>query len=116
MGKLENRNYMVARSRPHVVNRSLELRIKGHLYEISSIDDEAIESKQGFHMAEDGYRKTLESVADCAGTELVDEIADRIKDQIRTDNERPRNQSVRRDARMLLAENDIVADEYLNKA
>ncbi len=94
IGELENRNYMVARNRLPVVNRFLELRIKGHLYEISSIDDEAIESKQGFHLAEEGYRKTLESVADCADTELVDEIAARIKDQIRTDNEPP-NQSIR---------------------
>jgi len=107
---------MAIRSGPHTVNRSLELRIKGHLYEISTIDDEAIDSKQGFHIAESGYRKALESVAECAGTELVDEIAAEIKEQIRTENERPRNQSVRRDARLLLAENEIVADEYLNQA
>lgn len=104
------------RSGHNVVNRSLELRVKGHLYEISTIDDEIIDSKQGFHMAESGYRKTLESVAECADAELVDEIADEIKDHIRTENERPRNQSVRREARMLLAEKDIVADKYLNQA
>ncbi len=98
------------------MDRDLELRIKGHLYEIRSVNDEVLDTRQGLPMAEDGYRKTLESVADCSGPEFVDRIAATIKEHIRDQAERPQNRTVRRDARMLLAEEGIVADEYLNRA
>lgn len=98
------------------MDRSLELRIKGHLYEISEINDDVLESRQGFPMAERGYRDTLKSVADCVGAEMIDKVAESIKEHIRTKGERPKNRSVRRNARMLLAEEGIVADSYLNKA
>jgi len=98
------------------MDRSEELRIKGHLYEIATVNDEVLESRQGFPVAEEGYRKTLESVAACAGTEMLDEVAEGIKDHIRTEGERPENRAVRRESRMRLAEEGIVADEYLNSA
>jgi len=98
------------------MDRGLELRIKGHLYEIRETNDEVIDSRQGYPMAEKGYEKTLQSVANCSNPELVDHVAQNIKDHICTREERPRNQSIRRNARMLLAEKDIVADHYLNKA
>lgn len=98
------------------MNRSEELRIKGHLYEIATVNDEVLESRQGFPIAEEGYRKTLESVATCAGTELLDEVAEGIKEHIRTEEERPENGALRRESRMRLAEEGIVADEYLNSA
>lgn len=98
------------------MNRSLELRIKGHLYEIAAVNDEVLDSRQGFPPAERGYWKTLESVADCAGAEMVDEVADTIKEHIQTEGERPENQSVRRDARMLLTGEGIAPDKYLNLA
>jgi hypothetical protein len=98
------------------VDRDLELRVNGHLYEITAVNDEVLESRQGFPAAERGYAKTLESVADCAGSELVDQVAESIKEHIRTHEERPNNRSVRRDARTLLAEEGIIADTYLNQA
>lgn len=109
-------NYLVIRGTPECVNRDLELRIKGHLYEIREVDDEVISSSQGFPKAEEGYRKTLESVAECANADLVDTVAEEIKDHIRTKTERPSNRSVRRDARLLLADDGIVPHEYLNRA
>jgi hypothetical protein len=98
------------------MDRGLELRIKGHLYEIRETNDEVIDSRQGYPMAEKGYEKTLRSVANCANPELVDQVAENIKEHIRAREERPKNQSIRRDARMLLAEEEIVADRYLNTA
>lgn len=98
------------------MDRSLELRIKGHLYEIREINDEVLDSQQGLPMAEEGYKKTLQSVADCSNPELVDRVADSIKGHIRSHKERPSNRSVRREARMDLAEEGIVADSYLNNA
>ena len=98
------------------MDRGLELRIKGHLYEIRETNDEAIGSRQGYPMAENGYEKTLQSVANCSNPELVDQVAENIKEHLRTQEERPRNRSIRRDARMLLAEEEIVADRYLNTA
>lgn len=98
------------------MDRSEELRIKGHLYEIATVNDEVLESRQGFHSSEEGYRKTLESVVACAGTGMLDEVADEIKDHIRAEEERPENRDLRRDTRMRLAEEGIVADEYLNSA
>lgn len=110
------RRYIGARSGVTDVNRELELRIKGHLYELDKLDTEYVDTKQGFHSAEQGYSRTLESVADCAGTEMVDRVAENIKEHIRNEGERPDNKSIRRDARMLLSEEGIVADEYLNRA
>jgi hypothetical protein len=98
------------------VDRDTELRVKGHLYELDKLDDEYLDTKQGFHSAEQGYAKTLESVAQCAGTEMVDLVADKVKEHIRSEGERPDNKSVRRDARMLLSEEGFVADEYLNRS
>ncbi len=98
------------------MDRGLELRIKGHLYEIREVNDQVLKSRQGFPMAENGYRKTLQSVASCSNPELVDRVANDIKDQIRSREERPNNRSIRRDARMLLADEGIVADNYLNSA
>lgn len=98
------------------MNRDAELRVKGHLYELDKLDDEHVDTKQGFHSAEQGYSRTLESVEDCAGIELVDRVAENIKEHIRSEGERPDNKSVRRDARMLLSEEGFVPDEYLNKA
>lgn len=98
------------------MDRSLELRVKGHLYEIREINDEVLDSQQGFPMAEEGYKKALQSVADCSNSELMDRVANSIKEDIRSSEERPSNRSVRRDARMLLAEEGFVADNYLNTA
>jgi len=98
------------------MDRDLELRVKGHLYEIARVNDEVLESKQGFPMAEEGYRKTLESVAECAGPDLVDEVAENIREHIRNRHERPDNQSVRQDARFLLVDEGILPDDYLNRA
>ena len=52
-------------------------------------------------MAEEEYTKTCESVAKCASSNLVDEVAESIKNHIRNEQERPNNQSVHRDARFL---------------
>ncbi|WP_158853983.1 hypothetical protein [Halorhabdus sp. CUG00001] len=98
------------------MNRDLELRIKGHLYEIGEVNDEVIDSDQGFPNAETGYRRTLESVAECADTNLVDLVAEDIKEQIRAKGERPSNNSVRRNARILVSEEGFVPDNYLNRA
>jgi len=107
---------MWTRIRAPDVNRDAELRVKGHLYELDKLDDEHVDTKQGFHSAEKGYSRTLESVADCAELEMVDIVAENIKEHIRIEGERPDNKSVRRDARMLLSEEGFVADEYLNRA
>lgn len=98
------------------MNRSLELRVKGHLYEIAAVNDEVLDTRQGLPMAEKGYWRTLTSVADCASAEMVDGVAESIKEHIRTEGNRPDNRSVRRDARMRIAEEGIVPDTYLNKA
>jgi hypothetical protein len=110
------RDYIRIRIGVHYVNRDLELRIKGHLYEIAAVNDDVLESRQGFPAAEHGYLKTLTSVADCADDKLVDQVAELIKEHIRTREERPTNRSVRQDARTLLAEEEIAADTYLNQA
>ncbi|AXG07825.1 hypothetical protein DU500_16090 [Haloplanus rubicundus] len=98
------------------MNRDLELRIKGHLYEIEGVNDEVLGSEQGLPMSVRGYEKTLKSVANCGEDELVDQVAESIKEHIRTHEDRPENQTVRRDARMLLTEQGIAPDSYLNRA
>lgn len=94
----------------------MDLRIKGHLYEILTINDEIIESRQGMHYSERGYRKSLQSVGECAGAEMIDEVAESIKDHIKQEQERPKNRNVRKRARIRLSEEGIVTDDYLNQA
>lgn len=67
-------------------------------------------------MSVSGYEKTLRSVANCGDGELVDQVAEFIKEHIRTHEDRPENQTVRRDARMLLTEQGLSPDTYLNRA
>ena len=40
---------------PETTDRDVELRIKGHLYEIQEINDEVIGGQQGWPMAKTGY-------------------------------------------------------------
>ena len=98
------------------MERNIELRIKGHLYEIATVDKKIIGNGQGFHSAEQGYLKTLTSVAEIAGPELMDTVAERIKQHIGDRQERPPNQSVRKDARILVSEAGYSPDKYLNLA
>ena len=98
------------------MERDVELRRNGHLYEIGSVNDEVLGSRQGFPASETGYRKTLDSVLDVAGPDLMDEVAASIKDHIRTYEERPANQSVRKDARKLVSKAGYPPDDYLNAA
>lgn len=109
-------DYIPIRQEGRHMDRGLELRIKGHLYEIREINDQVLDTRQGFPMAERGYQKTLQSVADCSNLELVDQVANKIKEHIRTREERPSNRAIRRDARLLLADEGIAADNYLNTA
>lgn len=98
------------------MERDLELRMKGHLYEIGSVNDEILESRQGFPASEQGYRQTLESVLEIAGQELMDEMAAYIKEHIRGNEERPANQAVRKQARRRVSKAGYPPDEYLNAA
>ena len=98
------------------MERDVELRVKGHLYEISEVNDEVLDSRQGYHMSEEGYRKTLDSVLDVAGVDMVDEVVAYIKEYIREHEERPTNNDVRRKARSLVSKAGYPADEYLNAA
>jgi hypothetical protein len=98
------------------MERDVELRIKGHLYEISSVNDEVLESRQGYPTSEEGYRKTLDSVLDIAGTDMMDEVAAYIKEYIQKHQERPANQTVRKEARSRVSKAGYPADEYLNAA
>ena len=72
------------------MERDVDLRIKGHLYEIASVNDEVLESRQGFPASERGYRKTPESVVAIAGPDLLDEMAAYIEEYIQDRHERPR--------------------------
>jgi len=96
------------------MDRDLELRIKGHLYELGTVNDDVLGTRQGFHSAEQGHASTLESVADCAGADMVDRVAE-IIGHIREREERPTNQSVRREARTLLSEEGYISNRYLNR-
>ncbi len=109
-------DYIRPRIGVHHVHRDLELRIKGHLYEITEVNEEVLGSEQGLPMSVSGYEKTLRSVANCGNSELVDRVAESIKKHIRTHEDRPENQTVRRDARILLTEQGIAPDTYLNRA
>ena len=90
--------------------------MKGHLYEIRSVNDKILDSRQGFPSSEQGYRKTLESVAEIAGRELMDEMAESIKEHIRENQDRPENQAVRKKARRRVSKAGYPPDEYLNAA
>ena len=98
------------------MDRDLEIRIKGHLYEIRELNDEVLESRQGFPMSEEGYEKTLRSVAEDAGAKQVDEVAEWIKDWIQSKEKRPPNRNVRREARKIISKGEFVIGEYLNAA
>jgi gamma-glutamyl phosphate reductase len=98
------------------MERDVELRVKGHLYEISEVNDEVLENRQGYHMSEWGYQKTLDSVLDVAGVDMVDEVVAYIKEYIREHEERPTNNDVRRKARSLVSKAGYPADDYLNAA
>jgi gas vesicle protein len=98
------------------MERSVELRIKGHLYEIREANDAIVESRQGLHVSLNAYKKTLESVAKSGDVELVDDVAGDIKDRLKETGDRPSNQEMRKEARTLLAEQDIVPDDYLLNA
>jgi len=98
------------------MERDVELRLKGHLYEIRSVNDEILESRQGYPVAEEGYRKTLESVVAVAGPELMDEMAAFIKEYIKRNEDRPANKAVRTEARSRVSKAGYPADEYLNAA
>lgn len=98
------------------MNRNAELRRNGHLYEIASVNDEVLGSRQGFPASEDGYRRTLNSVIEIAGPDLMDEVAASIKHHIQAHEERPTNQAVRKDARILVSKAGHPPDDYLNAA
>lgn len=98
------------------MDRDIELRMKGHLYEIASVNDEVLESRQGFPASEEGYKQTLESVLDTAGPDMMDEMADHIKEHIQKHEERPSNQSVRKKARIRVSRAGYPPDDYLNEA
>jgi len=104
------------RMRPDLRDRDLELRIKGHLYEIQQVNDDQLESRQGYPMAEMGYQTTLLNVADCADADAVDEVAQYIKDYIQEYDERPANRKVRRKARSVVSQAGYPANRYLNAA
>lgn len=98
------------------MERVVELQVKGHLREIENIDEEVIENGQGRPPAMDGYRRTLESVAECAGPEMVGEVADEIKNRIKTSESRPANHKIRTYAAKRVAADGIAPDEYLLRA
>lgn len=98
------------------MDRELELRINGHLYEIQTVNDEVIESRQGYPASEKGYRRSFESVVEIAGPEILDEMASYIKEYIREHEERPTNNEVRTEARSRVSKAGYPPDEYLNAA
>jgi len=100
----------------NINNRDLELRIKGHLYEIRKINNEVIGGEQGYPMAEQGYQATLQSVASCANEEALDAVADHIKVEMEKQRSRPKNRKIRRAARRFVSEKGYPPDEYLNRA
>lgn len=98
------------------IPRELELRIHGHLEEIRQVNNEVIGSRQGLPPAMNGYKKTLNSVAECATADEVDRVAEAIKTQIRDDCERPPNRQLRRSARSIVSQAGYPADGFLNTA
>lgn len=102
--------------RPELNDRSLELRIKGHLHEIEDVNDDVLDSEQGLPMALMGYESTLINVADCADEEVVDEVANYIKDFISEYERRPKNRKIRREARSMVSKAGYPPTPYLNSA
>jgi hypothetical protein len=100
----------------HVSNRDLDLRIKGHLYEIRETNEEVIGGEQGYPMAENGYQATLTSVAICADEDVIDAVAKHIQDEMRKLGSRPKNRKIRRVARQLVSEAGYPPNKYLNRA
>jgi len=98
------------------IERNDELRLKGHLFEIREANDNAIGGRQGYPMAEVGYKKTLQEVLECASVSEMDEIAEYIKSEIEKKNDRPTNRKVRRTARRVVSEAGFPASAYLNRA
>ena len=98
------------------IERNDELRLKGHLLEIREVNDEVLGGRQGYPMAEVGYKKTLQEVLECATVSEMDEIAEYIKSEIKRKNERPTNRKVRRTARRVVSEAGFPASGYLNRA
>lgn len=98
------------------MERDVELRLKGHLYEIRAVNDEVLDSRQGYPSSERGYRETLESVVDVAEPEQMDEMAAFIKEYIEENEDRPANKKVRIEARSRVSNAGYPADEYLNAA
>lgn len=96
------------------MDRGLDLRIEGHLYEIEKLNDDVIGSSQGLPMSLEGYHKTMSAVAEDATSEHVDEVAETIKEYIRRNEERPKNREIRRDARKSISEDGHVPGKYLN--
>lgn len=94
----------------------IEYRIRGHLHEIEEINDEIIGSQQGLPVALKGYQKTLIHVAECAGPDEFDAVADYIKTHIRERVDRPANRKVRREARSVVSAAGEPPDPYLNRA
>lgn len=99
-----------------MMDRDVELRIKRHLYEIASVNDDVLKSRQGFPASERGDRKTLESVVEIAGPDLIDEMASYIKKYMQDHHERPPDQTVRIEARSRVSKAGHPPDEYLNAA
>lgn len=98
------------------LGRGSELRLKGHLYEIRETNDENLDGRQGYPMAETGYERTLREVADCANLSELDAVATRIKEHMRKKNERPANRKIRKEARKIVSEAGYPASAYLNRA
>ena len=98
------------------IPRDLELRIHGHLEEIRDVNDEVLESRQGFPSSKKGYERTLKSVAKCATIEEVDQVAENVKGHIREENERPSNRMLRREARSIVSRSGYPANSFLNAA
>lgn len=100
---------------PHL-GRGAELRMKGHLYEIREMNDEVLGGRQGYPMAEKGYKRTLQEVIDCATVSQMDDVADYVKERIRENEERPPNRKIRKAARRIVSEAGHPASSYLNRA
>jgi hypothetical protein len=98
------------------LRRGVELRLKGHLYEIGETNDAVLGGRQGYPRAKQGYERTLREVADCADPDTLDRVAAHIKDEMSETGERPSNRSVRRAARQIVSEAGYPASAYLNRA
>ncbi len=92
-------NYLVGGYVCGGMERDLELRVKGHLYEIGEVNDEIIGDRRGFIDARHGYRQILELVGERVGTAgMVDKYAKMIKEEMQRDGERPPTRRIRRRA------------------